>query len=215
MTSYLLEFFSHSRGSTFKEGTLPFLYKLSWALEVLTFRADHMHFLWPRFLKIDAHVIQTHMNTNTLCETQTNKPPPEYGLHCRLAGHSALLDLDLSLFCGVLLPQGFGNKIMNWRICIIIILWINISIIPSKLRCSHMLSDPAWRVYELLCTCSEHGTKLKSKKQNVDALEIEFSRYPTLSTFSSVAGPKDSITSTLVSYLAFGASTSFLAPQVL
>ena len=60
-TSYLLEFFSHSRGSTFKEGTLPFLYKLSWALEVLTFRADHMHFLWPRFLKIDAHRIQTHM----------------------------------------------------------------------------------------------------------------------------------------------------------
>ena len=126
VTSYLLEFFSHSRGSTFKEGTLPFLYKLSWALEVLTFRADHMHFLWPPFLKIDAHVIQTHMNTNTLCEihtntlceihphtlceTQTNKPPPEYGLHCRLAGHSALLDLDLSLFCGVLLPQGFGAQ---------------------------------------------------------------------------------------------------------
>ena len=61
VTSYLLEFFFHSRGSTFKEGTLPFLYKLSWALEVLTFRADHMHFLWPRFLKIDAHRIQTHM----------------------------------------------------------------------------------------------------------------------------------------------------------
>ena len=72
VTSYLLEFFSHSRGSTFKEGTLPFLYKLSWALEVLTFRADHMHFLWPRFLKIDAHAIQTHMNTNTLCEIHTN-----------------------------------------------------------------------------------------------------------------------------------------------
>ena len=72
VTSYLLEFFSHSRGSTFKEGTLPFLYKLSWALEVLTFRADHMHFLWPRFLKIDAHVIQTHMNTNTLCEIHTS-----------------------------------------------------------------------------------------------------------------------------------------------
>ena len=72
VTSYLLEFFSHSRGSTFKEGTLPFLYKLSWALEVLTFRADHMHFLWPRFLKIDTHVIQTHMNTNALCEIHTN-----------------------------------------------------------------------------------------------------------------------------------------------
>ena len=173
-----------------------------------------MHFLWPRFLKIDAHVIQTHMNTNTLCEThtntlcetQTNKPPPEYGLHCRLAGHSALLDLDLSLFCGVLLPQGFRYNIMIRRICFKIILWSNISIFPSNLRCSYMLSDPTWRVYEFLCTCSEHGTK--SKKQNVDALKIEFSRYPTLSTFSSVAGPKDSITSTLVSYLAFGASTS-------
>ena len=150
------------------------------------------------------------MNTNTLCETQkTNHPQNMASLHCRLAGHSALLGLDLSLFCGVLFPQGFDYKIIIWRLNLKTILWSNISISPAKLRCSYMVSDPAWRVYELLCTCSEHGTKLKSKKQNVDALEIEFSRYPTLSTFSSVAGPKDSIIYTLVSYLAFGASTSF------
>ena len=52
-----------------------------------------------------------------------------------------------------------AKRLMIWRICFKIV-----SIFPSKLRCSNMLSDPAWRVYELLCTCSEHGTKLKSKK---------------------------------------------------
>ena len=212
VTSYLLEFFSHSRGSTFKEGALPFLYKLSWALEVLTFRADHMHFLWPRFLKIDAHRIQTHMiidhkhtlwNTHTqnLWNTKTNHPQ-------NMASIVALLVTLLfwtsiyPYFVEYCFLKVSAKRLMIWRICFKII-----SIFPSKLRCSNMLSDPAWRVYELLCTCSEHGTK--SKKQNVDALKIEFSRYPTLSTFSSVAGPKDSITSTLVSYLAFGASTSF------
>ena len=118
------------------------------------------------------HWSQTHSlkYTHTKSVKHKNKPPPEYGLHCRLAGHSALLDLDLSLFCGVLLPQGFRYNIMIRRICFKIILWSNISIFPSNLRCSYMLSDPTWRVYEFLCTCSEHGTKLKSKKNKTSML---------------------------------------------